>query len=111
MTVAMDRHERGEAIVIPVIRRAFQWHGTPFGELNATPPDGRPITQAVDRDQAFLEVAIAVQAAVKRLGGGSTTAPSTRQRVSTFQLITVAQVGCDRQVRPRKTTPSSHDDR
>jgi hypothetical protein len=69
MTVAMGRHERGDAVVIPVILRACQWHGAPFGKLNATPPDGRPITQAVDRDQAFLEVANAVQAAAKKLGG------------------------------------------
>lgn len=93
MTVAMERHERGEAIVIPVILRACQWHGAPFGKLNATPPDGRPITQAVDRDQAFLEVANAVQAAAKRLGGGSATAPAARQPISTAQPIPVAQVG------------------
>jgi hypothetical protein len=92
MTVAMERHERGEAIVIPVILRACQWHGAPFGKLNATPPDGRPITQAVDRDQAFLEVANAVQAAAKRLGGGSAPAPSTRQPAYTFQPMPVAQV-------------------
>lgn len=68
MTVAMERHARGEAVVIPVILRACDWHGAPFGKLNATPPDGRPITQAVDRDQAFLEVAKAVRAAVERIG-------------------------------------------
>lgn len=67
MTVAMERHERGEAVVIPVILRACDWHGAPFGKLNATPPDGRPVTQAVDRDQAFLEVAKAVRGAAARL--------------------------------------------
>lgn len=67
MMVAMERHERGEAIVIPVILRACDWHGAPFGKLNATPPDGRPITQAVDRDQAFLEVAKAVRGAAARI--------------------------------------------
>ncbi len=69
MTVAMQRHQSGDAIVIPVILRACDWHGAPFGKLNATPPDGRPITQAVDRDQAFLEVAKAVRGAAERIGG------------------------------------------
>lgn len=82
MMVAMERHERGDAIVIPVILRACQWHGAPFGKLNATPPDGRPITQAVDRDQAFLEVANAVQAAARKLGGGRTSAEPSSARQS-----------------------------
>jgi TIR domain len=41
MKRAMERHETGEAVVIPVILRACDWHGAPFGKLNATPPDGR----------------------------------------------------------------------
>lgn len=76
MTVAMERHERGDAVVMPVILRACQWHGAPFGKLNATPPDGRPITQAVDRDQAFLEVANAVQVAAKKVGGRRVVPPA-----------------------------------
>jgi hypothetical protein len=67
MARAMARHEAGEAIVIPVILRACDWHGAPFGKLNATPPDGRPVTQYPDRDQALLEVAKAVRAAAERL--------------------------------------------
>jgi hypothetical protein len=67
MARAMQRHEAGEAIVIPVILRACDWHGAPFGKLNATPPDGRPVTQYPDRDQALLEVAKAVRGAAERL--------------------------------------------
>lgn len=67
MLRAMSRHGAGEAIVIPIILRACDWHPAPFGKLNATPPDGRPISQAVDQDQAFLEVAKAIREAVKRL--------------------------------------------
>jgi hypothetical protein len=71
MARAMARHEAGEAIVIPVILRACDWHGAPFGRLNATPPDGRPVTQYPDRDQALLEVAKSVRAAAERLGSSS----------------------------------------
>jgi hypothetical protein len=67
MRRAIECHEAGEAIVIPVILRACDWHGAPFGKLMATPPDGRPITQWPDRDQAFLEVARALRAAADRL--------------------------------------------
>lgn len=57
MQRAMQRHEGGSAVVIPVILRACEWHGAPFGKLLATPTDGRPVTQWPDQDQAFLEVA------------------------------------------------------
>jgi hypothetical protein len=79
MARAIARHEAGEAIVIPVILRACDWHGAPFGKLNATPPDGRPVTQYPDRDQALLDVAKAVRAGAERLGsrGAKTIGHST----------------------------------
>lgn len=83
MTRAMERHHAGEAIVIPVILRACDWHGAPFGKLNASPPDGRPVTQYPDRDQALLEVAKAVRLAAEKLAKKSSPArspaPSTAQ--------------------------------
>lgn len=54
-----------------MILRACDWHAAPFGTLNATPPDGKPITQYADRDQAMLEVAKAVRAAAERLAAKS----------------------------------------
>ena len=63
MAQAMQRHEADEAIVVPVILRACDWHGAPFGKLQAVPTDGKPITQFPDRDQAMLEVVKAVRAA------------------------------------------------
>jgi TIR domain len=67
MKRAMERHLEGEAVVIPVILRHCDWHPAPFGKLNATPPDGKPITKWADRDEAFLEVAKAVRGAATRL--------------------------------------------
>jgi hypothetical protein len=79
MKRAMERHDADEAVVIPVILRACEWHGTPFGKLNATPPDGKPVTQYPDRDQALLEVAKAVRAAAQRVsskGAAKKAAPA-----------------------------------
>lgn len=66
MTRALDRHEAGEAIVIPVILRACEWQESRLGKLLATPRDGKPITQWPDRDEAFLHVAKAIRAAAAR---------------------------------------------
>src|SRR5699024_2106498 len=63
-----ERHKVGEAIVIPVILRPSEgWTGAPFGKLNAVPTDGRPVTLAPDRDQAFVEVARAIREAATHL--------------------------------------------
>ncbi|MCG8448336.1 MAG: toll/interleukin-1 receptor domain-containing protein [Pirellulales bacterium] len=69
MTRALERHDAGEAIVIPVILRPCDWQPAPFGKLNASPPDGKPITKWADRDEAFLEVAKAVRQAASRFTG------------------------------------------
>src|ERR1035437_4308635 len=61
MNRALERHTRGEARVIPVILRPCDWHDLPFGELLATPTDGRPITMWPNLDQAFLEVITAIK--------------------------------------------------
>ena len=74
MKRAMERHEEGSAIVIPVILRACDWHGAPFGKLNAVPRDGKPITQWPDIDEAFLQVAKAIRDAARRLAEPTTTA-------------------------------------
>lgn len=83
MNRALERHTRGEARVIPVILRPCDWHDLPFGELLATPTDGRPITMWPNVDQAFLAVVTAIRQALKELGqrpkptpGGSAEAPS-----------------------------------
>lgn len=71
MRRAMERHEAEEAIVIPIILRACDWQGAPFGKLQAVPTDARPVTQLPDRDQAFLEVARAIRGAAARLNSAS----------------------------------------
>lgn len=76
MIRALERHDAGEAIVIPVILRTCEWHHAPFGKLMATPTDGRAVTQWPDRDEAFLLVAKAIREAVGRIAAkGATAAP------------------------------------
>jgi hypothetical protein len=41
---AMERHEAGEARVIPVILRPCDWKHTAFAKLQALPQDAKPIT-------------------------------------------------------------------
>ena len=65
MTRAMERHERGEAQVIPVILRACDWKHAPFGKLKALPKDGKAVTSWLNIDEALTDVAIEVRKAIE----------------------------------------------
>jgi hypothetical protein len=68
MTRAIERHQAGEARVVPVVLRPCDWHDAPFGKLNAAPKDGKPISTWPDLDEALLDVVKAIKAAAARHG-------------------------------------------
>lgn len=61
MRRAIERHQRDEATVIPVILRPCEWKRAPFAQLLALPEDGKPITKWPDRDEAYLSVAVGLR--------------------------------------------------
>ena len=67
MTRALERHDAGDARVIPVILRSVDWRGAPFAKLQALPKDGKPVTSWSDEDEAFTDVARGIRAAVEDL--------------------------------------------
>lgn len=62
---AMERHDAGDARVIPVILRPVDWRGEAFGKLQALPRDAKAITLWPDRDEAFVDVARGLRVAVE----------------------------------------------
>jgi WD40 repeat protein len=64
---AMERHERGAAVVIPVILRPVYWRDTPFAKLKALPLDGRAVTKWSTIDEAFENVAHGIKSAAEAL--------------------------------------------
>lgn len=67
MKRAMERHELGEARVIPIILRPCDWHGASFGQLQALPKDAKPITTWENVDEGFLSVARGLRTVVAEL--------------------------------------------
>lgn len=65
---ALERHHASSARIIPVILRPCDWKATPLADLLGLPQDNKPITQWADRDQAFLNVAQGVRAALETAG-------------------------------------------
>ena len=72
MQRALERHERGDARVIPIILRSVDLHGTPFSKLQVLPRGGKPVTSWSDRDDAFLDIAHGIRLVCQDL-----LAPST----------------------------------
>jgi formylglycine-generating enzyme required for sulfatase activity len=67
MGKALERHDRGEAKVVPVILRHCRWGGTPFAKLQAAPKDGKPVTSWPDQDEALDDVATRLERVVAEL--------------------------------------------
>lgn len=61
MKRALQRHDQGDARVVPVILRTCDWQSSDFGKLQAVPRDGRPIASHSDVDAAMTEVALALR--------------------------------------------------
>src|SRR5262245_24996154 len=65
MTRAIERHDAGEAVVIPIILSACDWQGAPFSKFQALPKDARPIKNWNDRDEAWLDVVRGLRRAIE----------------------------------------------
>jgi hypothetical protein len=56
MKHALEKAERRQVVVVPVILRPVDWLDAPFAHLQALPSDGRPVVKWRSRDDAFLEI-------------------------------------------------------
>ena len=53
---AINRHDSGQAIVVPIHLRPCYYKGAKFSKLQALPKDAKPITKWDNRDEAFKNV-------------------------------------------------------
>jgi hypothetical protein len=66
---ALERHEAGTAVVIPVILRDVNWERASFAKLQPLPTNKRPVTKWPDRDSAWLDVSEGIVRVVEKLRG------------------------------------------
>lgn len=91
MTQALARHERGEAVVIPVILRSCHWTGLPFGKLQAATKDGKPVEKYPSVDDAFLEITQNIETVAKRLLAKSSSSNSAPPRIDALASVSPSQ--------------------
>lgn len=64
---AMEMHDNGQAVVIPVILRECDWKhvSSPFKKLEGLPKNGKPIKQWEDVDAAFNDITQRLKATIQ----------------------------------------------
>jgi TIR domain-containing protein/WD40 domain-containing protein len=69
MQRALERHERGEARVIPIILRPVDFEVTPFRKLQALPTDAKPVMSSSwqYQDEAFVNVTKGIRKVVEEI--------------------------------------------
>jgi hypothetical protein len=93
--LAMERYDRGEARVIPIILRPVGWQETLLGKLLPLPDNGKPVTDASwkTQDFAFLNIVSGVKRVID--------SEKTRLRVQQEHLASTFD--------PIKPTPITHE--
>jgi tetratricopeptide (TPR) repeat protein len=69
MTRALERHDRGEARVVPIILRPCDWETSRFARLQAYPTDGKPVVDWTTQDHGFLNVVNGLRRVVDEICG------------------------------------------
>lgn len=67
MERAIQQHETGRSIVIPIILEPCDWGGLPFSTYQAFPKDAKPITTWTNTNEAFLDVIRGIRGVAGRL--------------------------------------------
>lgn len=60
----MERHEAGEALVIPIVVRPAIWDDMPFARLQALPSERKPVSTWEDEDSACVDVTQGIKIAI-----------------------------------------------
>lgn len=91
MKRAIERHEAGEARVIPVILHHCLWQTAPFGKLMAAPRDGKPVTAWADQNEALTDVANQIARAITALESSARTSSSTTKALKPSEKARTSQ--------------------
>jgi TIR domain len=67
MDRAIERHNEGSVQAIPILLRPTLWQYAPFAKFQMVPTNATPITSWLNRDAAFLDVAMQVNQVVAEL--------------------------------------------
>ena len=68
MKRALEKHDAGESVVIPIIIKDVNWKSTPFSRLQALPKDGKAISTWAKRESAWKDVSEGIERSLHKFG-------------------------------------------
>lgn len=66
---ALEKHQTGEARIIPIIIRSADWTTAPFAKLQSLPKEAKPVNSWRKKDEAWTDVAKGIRQVVEELSG------------------------------------------
>ncbi|MCL6589779.1 MAG: toll/interleukin-1 receptor domain-containing protein, partial [Firmicutes bacterium] len=70
MKIAIGRHDKDDAIVIPISIRPVLWDGLPFSKLQGLPIGLNAIEKWENKDEAYVNVVQEIEKVVDKLSSG-----------------------------------------
>lgn len=81
---AMDRHQQGEAKVIPIIVRPCDWKDLPFSKIQGLPQDAKALSTWTDIDEGYLNVIEGIKSAINSREESVNNVEATKTETNDF---------------------------
>jgi len=85
MSRALEMHKDGKVKVVPIILHPCDWQNSPFGNLRATPQDGKPVSMFANRDEALALITKDIRETVVTLNKLKQSLPAPQKIVPTLK--------------------------
>lgn len=92
MKRALELHDEGRMIVVPIIAEPCDWKNSPLGQLKAVPQDGKSISEWQNANSAFMDIVGELRRLVVPESGNFSSAmaeeklPSPKSQASRFRV-------------------------
>lgn len=90
---AIEKHDKQEAIVIPIIIRHSLWQNSPIGNFQALPTSAKPIAAWGDKDEAWLDVAEGIRNICLSFNNQENEKRSENNKLDSLRLFKVGVFG------------------
>jgi len=67
LEIAIERNKSSEAVLIPIILESCLWQNTSLGKIQVLPPEGKPISEWQNEDEAFAMVVEGIRRVILKL--------------------------------------------
>jgi hypothetical protein len=79
MARAIERHEAGQIVIVPIILEPCDWLSSPLRQFKALPGDGKPVSEWTNQNAALLDVVSELRRLVRAMSPSGATPPAADQ--------------------------------